>query len=419
MEILSTGDKIRRARIYEGITLKELCQDKISISKMSCIENGKIKADEETLRYIAMKLGVSYDYLVQDVRGQIEENIKIIEKGSLIKKELLELIEYNLKYCIKCEYYDLAFKIIHELFSIYEDCNNLEHMQLIMAQYYDIYQKNEIKDNTIIYYKDMAKFFMKIKEYYEAINYYDKILTMVEKDNFISKDEHINIFFNKAICYMKLGEMEKAYFIIDKNISDIDSIKEVLVKGNIYNIFACLSIVLNKVNAEDYIRKSYELLKEDSKLLSKSKARVGRFFYKIGNTENGKKEVLDAINIVYECNSNEYIDILIECVEILYTYKEFEVANEVADRALNLSICSEDSDLIQKSYYFKGMILQKKGLYIQAETYMNISTDYFLKYANTEDTYKRYMEMGELYYNISEPREAIKYFTLAMNLIKD
>ena len=50
---------------------------------------------------------------------------------------------------------------------------------------------------------------------------------------------------------------------------------------------------------------------------------------------------------------------------------------------------------------------------------MNISTDYFLKYANTEDTYKRYMEMGELYYNISEPREAIKYFTLAMNLIKD
>ena len=42
MEILSTGEKIKRARVYQGITLKELCSDEISISKMSCIENGKI-----------------------------------------------------------------------------------------------------------------------------------------------------------------------------------------------------------------------------------------------------------------------------------------------------------------------------------------------------------------------------------------
>ena len=50
MEILSTGEKIKRARVYKGITLKELCRDRISISKMSCIENGKIKADEESLK---------------------------------------------------------------------------------------------------------------------------------------------------------------------------------------------------------------------------------------------------------------------------------------------------------------------------------------------------------------------------------
>ena len=43
MEILSTGEKIKRARVYQGITLKELCSDEISISKMSCIENGKIR----------------------------------------------------------------------------------------------------------------------------------------------------------------------------------------------------------------------------------------------------------------------------------------------------------------------------------------------------------------------------------------
>ena len=43
MNFLSTGEKIKRARIYRGITLKELCQKDISISRMSCIENGKVK----------------------------------------------------------------------------------------------------------------------------------------------------------------------------------------------------------------------------------------------------------------------------------------------------------------------------------------------------------------------------------------
>jgi len=35
MEILSVGQKIKRARVYKGYTLKELCGDTISVSKMS------------------------------------------------------------------------------------------------------------------------------------------------------------------------------------------------------------------------------------------------------------------------------------------------------------------------------------------------------------------------------------------------
>ncbi|MBC5626458.1 transcriptional regulator [Clostridium sp. NSJ-49] len=419
MEILSTGDKIRRARVYEGITLKELCEDKISISKMSCIENGKIKPDEETLKYIATKLKVNYDYLVQDIRGQIEENIRLIDKGNLPREELFKLIEYILNYSINCEYYDLAFIIIHKLFSIYEDSDNIENMQLIIAKYYDIYQKNEIKENTLIYYKDMATFFMKIKEYYEAINYYDKILKILEESNFNDKDLFVRSFFNKGICYMELGEIEKSYSIVEKIISDIDCIKEIQIKGYIYHIFACLSILANKVNADKYIQMSYECLKDDKKSLAKIKDRIGRFFYQIGDDEKGKEETLAAKNMACGYDTIEFIDVLIDCIETFYIYKEFELADEMIDKVLNLSICSENTALIERAYYFKGMLLQKQGQYRQAETYMNISTDYFLKSASVEDTYKRYNEMAELYYNLGEPREAIKYFTLAMNLDKN
>ena len=41
---------------------------------MSCIENGKIKADDECLKYISDKLQIDYSYLVQDVYEQIKDN---------------------------------------------------------------------------------------------------------------------------------------------------------------------------------------------------------------------------------------------------------------------------------------------------------------------------------------------------------
>ena len=116
MEILSTGQKIKRARIYKGITLKELCKDKISISKMSCIENGKVKADNDTIRYIADIIQVDYDYLVQDIYEQIVSNLEIIKNVETSEKELEENVNINLSYAIEYKYNDLALELLHILF---------------------------------------------------------------------------------------------------------------------------------------------------------------------------------------------------------------------------------------------------------------------------------------------------------------
>ena len=64
------------------------------------------------------------------------------------------------------------------------------------------------------------------------------------------------------------------------------------------------------------------------------------------------------------------------------------------------------------------MVYQRKGDLIHSEMYMNLSTDFLLKFASNEEKYKRYNEMAELYYNLSELKESIKYFTLAINIEK-
>ena len=80
MEIISIGEKIKRCRIYKGCTLKDVCGSKISVSKMSCIENGKIKPEEWILDHVAKKLEMDVKYLKEDIRQQIEKNVQALGK---------------------------------------------------------------------------------------------------------------------------------------------------------------------------------------------------------------------------------------------------------------------------------------------------------------------------------------------------
>ena len=183
MEILSTGEKIKRCRVYKGITLKELCGDKISISKMSCIENGKIKADKESLKYIAEKLEVDYEYLVRDVYEQIKYNIEDIKSSDYSIDKLEEIINYNLEYSFKYQFNDLSLDLTHTLFQLYMDNNKFENIHGLIAKYYDLYKTIETNEETIIYYNDIATFFMKTEEYHEAISYFSRVIDIYKNND--------------------------------------------------------------------------------------------------------------------------------------------------------------------------------------------------------------------------------------------
>ncbi|KZL89779.1 helix-turn-helix domain-containing protein [Clostridium magnum] len=156
MEILSTGEKIKRARIYKGYTLKDLCEEKISVSKMSCIENDKIKPEEWILDFIAEKLQIDSRYLKQDIRDQVIKNVKDIEKHRNSNK-YEDSLEYNLAFIEEYSYYDISFDIMHLLFNYYLDENKIEKIQLVMSKYYDYLQKCFSEERAATYYMDIAR----------------------------------------------------------------------------------------------------------------------------------------------------------------------------------------------------------------------------------------------------------------------
>lgn len=418
MEILSTGEKIKRARIYKRITLKELCGEEISISKMSCIENGKIKADDECLKYISDKLQIDYSYLVQDVYEQIKDNIKSVKKSKHSLEKIESIIKYNLDYSFRYNFNDLALELIHILFKLYIKDNKIEKLQLLISKYFDLYQHATNNEQIIIYYNDMAEFFVKNKEYHEAISYYSRIIQIYEKDQIKFDDKYIYACFYEGICYKNINLIEESYKCLKKIIDKEALFKNDNDKGDYYHEFAIVNILLYIGEADKYLNIALDYKKDDMKELAKFKAENGDIYFKVHKDDKALIELEDAAKIYPREDVRGCGEFLIKCIDILYKNNKYDEAFSYISEALNLVIDIDDERLIEKAYYFKGMIHQKLNDYIQAEMYMNLATDFLLRFANNEEKYKRYNEMAELYYNLNELKESIKYFTLAIQIEK-
>ena len=418
MEILSTGEKIKRARIYKRITLKELCGEEISISKMSCIENGKIKADDECLKYISDKLQIDYSYLVQDVYEQIKDNIKSVKKSKHSLEKIESIIKYNLDYSFRYNFNDLALELIHILFKLYIKDNKIEKLQLLISKYFDLYQHATNNEQIIIYYNDMAEFFVKTKEYHEAISYYSRIIQIYEKDQIKFDDKYIYACFYEGSCYKNINLIEESYKCLKKIIDKEALFKNDNDKGDYYHEFAIVNILLYIGEADKYLNIALNYKKDDMKVLAKFKAENGDIYFKVHKDDKALIELEDAAKIYPREDVRGCGEFLIKCIDILYKNNKYDEAFSYTSEALNLAIDIDDERLIEKAYYFKGMIHQKLNDYIQAEMYMNLATDFLLRFANNEEKYKRYNEMAELYYNLNELKESIKYFTLAIQIEK-
>ena len=121
MEILSLGEKIKKLRKDQNMTLKELAGDRITAAQISHIERDKSHTSYELLEYLADKLGVSVDYLLETKEMQSKK----ITDNLILKSEIYT----------KCGELEKAENQIYEIIEIckqfnltenYGKCNNFQ-----------------------------------------------------------------------------------------------------------------------------------------------------------------------------------------------------------------------------------------------------------------------------------------------------
>lgn len=418
MEVLSVGEKIKRARVYKGYTLKAVCGNKISVSKLSCIENDKIDPENWILEYISSKLDLDISSLKQSIEEQINCNINEILKDKQ-KQDYEKNLIYNMQIAERYGYYKLAFYIIHILFKYYIDENSLTKAQGFLGKYYDLCNTSNEKSKRYIYYMDVAKFFYKNKEFSQANNYFKNVTKNLIKNKTEDYNMIVESIYGEIMCNIML-ENYKESFKIAKDLNEFaELLNDDFEKAKLYHIKAILSLLSDDGKFHEYEEKIYSIHKNDNKCKAKVMFDYAIIMFNINSIkEKGSYYIKTSINLYPKDDKEKLAKFMLACIELLIDNNSLEEVPELIKDVLDYSIDLDNIKFIQKSYYLKANLLIKQNNLTSAEMYMNLSLDAITKFGTKKEIYDTYMKMGEMYYKIGLTKESLKYFILAISLQK-
>lgn len=180
MKIFSIGEKIKYLRIYKGIKLKDLSNSNLSISKLSSIENNKIIPDDDTIRFLADKLGTTYEELSKNISDQIQDNI---DRLNLENINNFNDYKNNLILAIDNKLYNVIFYICNKVFEKFVFCDTPydldDEILNIIPIYFDSVLNLNNNESKLIYNLDLARYFFNHGNYKNASYYFSLIRSFI------------------------------------------------------------------------------------------------------------------------------------------------------------------------------------------------------------------------------------------------
>ena len=426
MQILSLGEKIKKLRKEQNMTLKELAGDRITAAQISHIERDKSHTSQELLEYLADKLGVSVDYLLETKEMQskkITDNLKL-KNEIYIKCDELEEAEEQINEIIKvCKNYKLTEN--------YGKCNNLlaeiyckrgDYSSAVYyyekALYYFI--KNEDKEDIYNCYVSIGDIYGLDKFHKGALTHYMFAKEVLEESNIEDGDIYKELYSKISKSYMNLKQPQKALEFMEK-IDRIDNEDNVKEEVNILVMKAKGLLSVGKyVESKECFNKALEIIKkeENKNRLAQVYLTMSNIYSEIGDVDKHLEYSQKVYDITKRDENKYMMESLFNMIESYVQKGEYEMAKKYCKLALVSSIKNKDKYYEYKSLKFYSDMYKNQDEVETAIDYLNKCITIANNLQDSKILANLYIELGKLYSNISKDKE-LEYYQKGVLMYKD
>ncbi|MEG1287487.1 MAG: helix-turn-helix transcriptional regulator [Clostridium sp.] len=426
MDILSLGEKIKRLRKEKNMTLKELAGDRITAAQISHIERDKSHTSQELLDYLAQRLDVSVDYLIETKEMQskkITDNL-ILQSEVYIKCDELEKAENQITDILDiCKEYDLT--------ESYGKCNLLLGNINLKRKKYSIvinnfekalyfFIKNNDKENIFNCYLNIGNVYM-VEEFYKgAISHFNFAEEVLSETNIEDKNIYRHLYSKIASCYIKLDEPQKSLEYIEK-INKIETQKDSKEEVEIIILKAENFFKVGRYKeSEEYFKIALEILeKEENRTgLANVYLTISDIYKNIGDNH----KVLEYSHKVYNIKQNDKDDYavnsLFKIIESYILNEEYELAKKYCKMALTTSIKHKNKFNEYKVLKFYSQMYKIQNENVMAIEYLSKCINIISDLDNKKILADLYIDLGQLYSDISKDKE-LEYYQKGVSMYKN
>ncbi|MDP4088134.1 MAG: helix-turn-helix domain-containing protein [Bacillota bacterium] len=426
MEILSLGEKIKRRRKELDMTLKDLAGDRITPGQISLVESGKSNPSMDLLEYLASTLQTTVEFLMETEESQAEkiclyyENIaesNILDGDLTIAEQNVEMSLYY------AEKYNLEYRKARNLFiraRIHVKREEYAAAQQFLLSANVIFIKRSSFEDTVNTFLNLGKITYVLRAYHSSNSYLQQA-EKVYTDNEIGDDVLLaEIFYNTAMTYFKLDNIEKAInysFLAKEKFDQLNNKKEygktLMLLSEEYSRKGDID------NAIKYSKKTLSVFKEleDIAYIGEIENNLGRLFYEFENIEESFKHLNKAKEIREKYKDEHLNDTLINICENYIRLKDVENCNIVLSEIINNIKDGDNGSLI--SYYllrYRVNLLENNSR--EAENTLRTALDFAKNMELLKEAAEISVILGKFYIDNKMDKEAAKYLNEGVEIFR-
>jgi len=427
MEILSLGEKIKQKRKEKNMTLKDLSGDKVTPGQISLVESGKSKPSMDLLEYIADRLGVSIDYMLETEEHQAEKLCQFYSKiaeASLqvenyeqsreaISKGMSYAMQYNLEYYIGLnEFYRGRIEFGQGMY---------KEAQSTFISANEVFLKLGKKKDIIKTYIYLGKAAYELSYYKLAINYYKHAEKIIKQNKIVDNNTLVEIYYNISLCYSKLDNHSAT---IDYLLLSMEKYKEKNDKLQYGQSLLMLSISYKSMGrfdeALEYASKAIQVFEDinNLSLVARVETDIGTILSDIGSMEDSFKHLENAYNIKMENQDKSVIYTMLKIADNYIKLGNTDKAKEIIDEILDKHSEEEVKPYRVSLYYY----LYKINLMNNDNKSAQLSLLEAIKYLQNMEMPKEladlYMLLGEHLQSEGNIEEALMFIKKGLSIYK-
>jgi diguanylate cyclase (GGDEF)-like protein len=357
--------------------------------------------------------------------GEYEELIAIFynHKGIVYLRsgradEACTIFKKNIEVCNKYNNINVLIKSLNNIGVIYGDYyQNDDQAIKYFLQIKDICEKNNMSNSEVDALINIGATYFSKEQYKISLQYFIEALEKCKKYEYES-----NIFYcysSLAGVYLKLGDYANAvnyYERCNKELANYpDQGKDI---GEFYFLASKINYKLGDLKkAQSYIQKALDLYENDECIFKWQAQALNQYivFHLRENEGNIDENIQNIITIASKISSMENrLNIFYDIIIFLYENGKKEYISIVHSEISKIDTDIKDNRVYVKKLYVDGLIQKKKRI-----KFLKEAIEYSKKYKKIDIYWKIYTSIGDYYFDKKDYLYAVIYYFEACGMLKD